>query len=114
MPWRKWGGRAAEMSGRFSPGLPVDWASSPSSRIRSARATAPTPNAVFARNLRRHWKGGSVHIEELVGIEELLGQAGEHEELSVAGGLVAVERVGCSRAAKATAQSCSSGVIERK
>ena len=46
---------AARFSGRFSPGFFGASASSPSSRSRWARATAPTPKAEFARKARRVW-----------------------------------------------------------
>src|SRR5437763_9218490 len=78
----KWGARGLRSSGRFSPGLPGASARSRSSRSRWASANAPIPNADRARNSRRE-RGGSVHIQELVGIQELLTKARQRGQLGV-------------------------------
>ena len=49
--------RALRSSGRFSPGFFTTSASAPSWRSKWARAIAPTPKAVPARNSRRLAKG---------------------------------------------------------
>ena len=64
----KWGAAGLRSSGRFSPGFLAISASSSVLASRSARANAPMPKAVSARKSRRLWKGGSVDIEELVGM----------------------------------------------
>ena len=80
----------------------------PSWRSRWARANAPTPKAVFARNARRVGKGGSVDIEKLVGGQELLAEIRQDGELAI--------RTRRSRAAGepySLTHAASSGVIAR-
>src|SRR5688500_7579377 len=73
-------------SGGFSPGLLGVAASSLSSLSRCARANAPMPKALLARNSRRDVERLD-GIEELITAEELLAEAGERGQFVV--GLIA-------------------------
>src|SRR5262245_37047588 len=81
------GARGFRSIGRFSPGFPGASASRPSWRRRWARANDPTPKAEFDRKARRFRSGGSIHMEELVGNQELLAEVRQNRQLAVAAGV---------------------------
>src|SRR5262245_31852785 len=75
-------GRGLRFSGRFSPGL-AGSASRLSCPSRCARAKAPMPKAERVRNSRRVGLRRSVHMEELVGGEQLLAEIREGRQFGV-------------------------------
>src|SRR4051794_30745262 len=79
----KCGLRASRLSGRFSAGLLGSAASRRSRCSRCASAKAPMPKAELFRTSRRVGAMLSVHIEELVGGEELLTQVRQRHQLGV-------------------------------
>src|SRR4051812_46914233 len=89
----KCGLRALRSSGRFSPGFAGTSARRRSRWSRCASAKAPMPNAERLRSSRRV---RSVHMEELVGGQELLTQVRQRHQVGVglAGGAEAARLPG--------------------